>query len=45
MALQQFVPTDTLDKKFEALRPYDAETISSFAKTMQKYAEKVLLRV
>jgi pyruvate formate lyase activating enzyme len=45
MALQQFVPSDTLDKKFEALRPYDTETINSFAKTMRKYAENVLLRI
>jgi len=44
-ALQQFVPQDTLDKKFESLRPYAPEVISNFAQTMQKYAEHVILRV
>jgi pyruvate formate lyase activating enzyme len=44
-ALQQFVPEDTLDKKFQSLRPYAPETISGFAKTMKKYAENVILRV
>ena len=45
IALQQFVPSDTLDKKFELLHPYDLETINSFAKTMRKYADNVLLRI
>lgn len=44
-AFQQFVPQDTLDKRFESVHPYAPETISSFAQTMQLYAEKVTLRV
>jgi pyruvate formate lyase activating enzyme len=42
---QQFVPQDTLDKKFEALKPYAPKTITEFAGTMKKYAENVILRV
>lgn len=44
-ALQQFVPEDTLDKRFEGLKPYAPETIRGFAETMKKYAESVILRV
>jgi pyruvate formate lyase activating enzyme len=45
IALQQFVPEDTLDKTFQALRPYPPEIIKDYAKTMKGYAEKVLLRI
>ena len=45
VALQQFVPIDTLDKSFQVLRPYPPEVISSFAETLRKYAENVVLRV
>ncbi|MEM2999140.1 MAG: anaerobic ribonucleoside-triphosphate reductase activating protein [Candidatus Bathyarchaeia archaeon] len=44
-ALQQFVPQDTLDKRFEALRPYAPETIAEFAENMKKYAESIVLRI
>jgi pyruvate formate lyase activating enzyme len=44
-AFQQFVPQDTLDKKFEGFKPYAPETITKFAETMKKYAENVVLRV
>ena len=44
-AFQQFVPQDTLDKKFEAVKPYSPKTITEFAGTMKKYAENVILRV
>jgi pyruvate formate lyase activating enzyme len=44
-AFQQFVPQDTLDKKFEGIKPYAPETINEFAETMKKYAENVMLRV
>ena len=44
-ALQQFVPQDTMDKKFELLHPYPPEIIDTFAREMSKYSEKVLLRV
>jgi pyruvate formate lyase activating enzyme len=45
LALQQFVPEDTLDKSFQALRPYAPEVINGFAETMHKYAKNVVLRV
>jgi len=44
-AFQQFVPQETLDKKFEGVKPYAPETIAEFAETMKKYAENVILRV
>ena len=44
-AFQQFVPEDLLDKKFELLKPYAPETITSFAETMKKYTENTMLRV
>ena len=44
-ALQQFVPKETLDKKFEGVKPYSPETITEFAETMKKFAENVILRV
>jgi pyruvate formate lyase activating enzyme len=45
LALQQFVPEDTLDKSFQALRPYAPEIINSFAEVLHGYTQKVLLRV
>lgn len=45
VALQQFVPENTLDKTFQALRPYAPEIIEDFAKTMKTYAKHVQLRV
>ncbi|XES76394.1 MAG: anaerobic ribonucleoside-triphosphate reductase activating protein [Candidatus Bathyarchaeia archaeon] len=45
VALQQFIPQDTLDKSFQALRPYAPEVIDGFAENMQKYAQKVVVRV
>ncbi len=44
-ALQQFVPEDTLDTKFQALKPYAPETIREFAEAMKKYAKNITLRV
>ena len=44
-AFQQFVPQDTLDKRFEGLKPYAPEVINEFAETMRNYAENVILRV
>jgi pyruvate formate lyase activating enzyme len=44
-ALQQFVPEDTLDKKFQAVKPYTPETIGEFAEAIRKYTENVLLRI
>jgi pyruvate formate lyase activating enzyme len=44
-ALQQFIPDDTLDKKYQALKPYAPETIDEFAKIIRQYTENVTLRI
>lgn len=44
-ALQQFVPKDTLDKRYETLKPYSPETIKEFAQVIEKYADNVELRI
>lgn len=44
-ALQQFIPRDLLDKKYELLSPYSPERIGEFAKVIKRYAENVLMRV
>jgi hypothetical protein len=44
-AFQQFVPQDTLDKRFEMLKPYAPETITEFAENIKKYVENTILRV
>jgi pyruvate formate lyase activating enzyme len=44
-ALQQFVPNDTLDKRFQKLKPYAPEVIGEFAETIRKYTENVVLRI
>ncbi len=44
-ALQQFVPADTLDKRFETLKPYAPETLNEFAGIIRKYTENVVLRI
>jgi len=43
-AFQQFVPEDTLDKSFGALKPYPRETIANYAETMKKYADNTIIR-
>lgn len=44
-AFQQFVAQDTLDKKFENMKPYVPEKIEEFAGIMQKFTENTLLRI
>jgi len=44
-ALQQFVPTDTLDKRFQSVKPYPPETLSEFAEILRPFTEKVELRL
>ncbi len=44
-AFQQFVAQDTLDKKFETMKPYAPEKIEEFAGMMQKFTENTLLRI
>jgi pyruvate formate lyase activating enzyme len=43
-AFQQFIPEDTLDKSFKALKPYPRETIANYAETMKKYADNTIIR-
>ena len=42
---QQFVPGDTLDKAYDAVKPYPSETIARFADTMSCYVKDVKLRL
>ncbi|MDD3791977.1 MAG: anaerobic ribonucleoside-triphosphate reductase activating protein [Candidatus Bathyarchaeota archaeon] len=44
-ALQQFVPEDTLDKRFQTLKPYAPEIIKEFIETLKKYTENVVNRI
>ncbi len=44
-AFQQFVAADTLDKRFEGLKPYAPEAIEEFAAAMRKFAENTPLRI
>jgi pyruvate formate lyase activating enzyme len=44
-ALQQFVPEDTLDKRFSTLKPYAPEKIGEFAEIIHKYTENIILRI
>jgi pyruvate formate lyase activating enzyme len=43
-ALQQFIPSDTLDKTFRSVKPYSRAKIASLAERMTKYVENVTLR-
>ncbi len=42
---QQFVPGETLDEALNSLKPYPPEVITSFAETMKKYVDEVILRI
>lgn len=44
-ALQQFIPNDTLDKRFQTLKPYAPETIDTFAGIIRKYTENIIIRI
>jgi pyruvate formate lyase activating enzyme len=44
-ALQQFVQEDTLDKRFQKLKPYPPKTINDFAEIIHHYTENVVLRI
>jgi pyruvate formate lyase activating enzyme len=44
-ALQQFIPDDTLDKRFRNLKPYPPEDIEPLAKILRQYVDKVVLRI
>jgi pyruvate formate lyase activating enzyme len=45
VVLQQFVPSDTLDKRFSAVKPYPPGTIAEFADIMKNYVDRTILRV
>ncbi|MGQ9640520.1 MAG: anaerobic ribonucleoside-triphosphate reductase activating protein [Candidatus Bathycorpusculaceae bacterium] len=45
LALQQFIPEDTLDKNYMAVNPYSPEKIANFAENMKKYVENVVIRI
>jgi pyruvate formate lyase activating enzyme len=44
-ALQQFIPEDTLDTNFKAVKPYSPETVSKFAESIKNYVEKTTIRI
>jgi pyruvate formate lyase activating enzyme len=44
-ALQQFISDNTLDKRFQTMRPYPNEVIEEFAKILRQYSGKIVLRV
>jgi pyruvate formate lyase activating enzyme len=44
-ALQQFVPKDTLDKRYQTLKPYPSETINAFGKIIHPFTEKLVIRI
>jgi pyruvate formate lyase activating enzyme len=44
-AFQQFNPSDTLDKTFKTVKPYDPKLIAHFADVMKPYVEEIILRV
>jgi len=45
IALQQFQNKKVLDKEFEKIQPYPDETLKEFKKILEKYIERVELRV
>lgn len=45
LALQQFIPNDTLDKRFRTIKPYTPEKLQEFAVALKKSADTVLLRL
>lgn len=45
LAFQQFIPEDTLDEKYNKIKPYPPEVIYDFADIMKEYVNEVILRV
>ncbi|MGD8565309.1 MAG: anaerobic ribonucleoside-triphosphate reductase activating protein [Candidatus Bathyarchaeota archaeon] len=41
---QQFIPGDTLDQRFNEVRPYSLEVIESYIKVMKQYVTEVFFR-
>ena len=44
-AFQQFIPDDTMDKRFATIKPYSREKIAGFAESIRKFAENTMLRI
>lgn len=44
-ALQQFIPDDTLDKRYQTIQPYQPETFNEFAEILKKYVTNVVLKL
>ena len=44
-ALQQFIAEDTLDKRYQTIKPYAPEKIEELAKIIAPYTEKIILRI
>lgn len=44
-AFQQFIPDDTMDKRFATIKPYSREKIEGFAESIRKFAENTMLRI
>jgi pyruvate formate lyase activating enzyme len=44
-ALQQFIPDDTLDKRYQTLKPHQPETFNEFAEILKKYVANVILKL
>jgi pyruvate formate lyase activating enzyme len=44
LALQQFIPNDTLDEKFKMVKPYPPETLEKMAETIRKYVKNIIIR-
>jgi hypothetical protein len=45
LVLQQFIPDDTLDKKYKKIEPYSIREIKNFEKAIKKYVKNVSLRI
>lgn len=43
--LQQFIPDDTLDKRYQTIQPYQPETFNEFAEILKKYVTNVVLKL
>jgi len=44
-ALQQFVPGDTLDKKYNETKPYSKKFIEDLGNIIEEYAQEVFIRI
>jgi pyruvate formate lyase activating enzyme len=44
IVLQQFVNKETLDKRFESVKPYEADELQSFAEAGRVYAPNIIVR-